>query len=283
MKPPRISVAVVIPSWEGEAVATLQSLKNQTWPPDEIEVAVGISPNGRARNVGVSRTKSDYLVFIDDDAVLGDENALENLVRPLVDDKTIQITGASKLIPPDSSWFQRWVAREVPRIEHPIVSEPLETNPDPPEFCTELTTTCCAMRRTDFEASGGFDETLVRGVDTEFFARVRRMGWRFILVPETWTWHPAPKTLWQLWRKHFLYGRGHAQEIAVDPTRARRLQTRPILYLLFRTLVLFPNIFLPYSYNAPGWKLSFKPLKAATSYVSALGFVWERAKKWQLP
>ncbi len=269
------SITVIIPSLEGNPEALLSSLEKQTWQPNEVKVVVGVSPNGLARNSGVSQTTSNILLFIDDDAVLGNDNAIEQLVYPLLDMPHIQITGASKLIPPNSNWFQRWVAREVPRIEHPIVSIPLETNPDPPDYCTEITTTCCAMRRVDFEKSGGFNEVLIRGVDTEFFARIRQIGFRFLLIPNTWTWHPAPANFRKLLRKHFLYGRGHAQEIANDSNRARRVQKRPLLYLIFRTLIFIPNIFLPYSYHNPKWKLGFKPLKAVTSYTGVIGFFYQ--------
>ena len=271
---PNVTIAVVIPSWSGAAQATLDSVSEQKWPADEVEVAVGISPNGKARNVGVAGVSAEYLVFVDDDAVLATPDTIANLVRPLIEDETIHITGASKLIPPDAPWFQRWVAREVPRIEHPVIDAPLVTNPDPPTFSTEITTTCCAMRRVDYERVGGFSETLVRGVDTEFFVRARRAGCNFVLVPHTWTWHPAPANLRKLWRKHFLYGMGHAGEVLADPSRAGFLQQRPFLYLLFRTAILIPNIFIPFSYNARSWRLGFKPLKAATSYVSAIGFFW---------
>jgi hypothetical protein len=156
------------------------------------------------------------------------------------------------------------------------------------------------MRRAVFDVAGGFDETLLRGVDTEFFVRVRRLEirdwrlergfitnlqslisilhYRFILVPNTWTYHPAPKTLWALLRKHFLYGVGHAQEVRRDRSRARGRALRTPLhaaaFVLFRTAILIPNIFLPYSFAAPSWRVGFKPLKALTSYVGALGYVW---------
>ena len=149
--------------------------------PLEIEVVRGVRPNGRARNLGVARTSAPLLVFVDDDAVLGDERVIERLVAPLLADPSIGVTGASKLLPPDAPWFQRWVAREVPRIIHPIVDQPLESNPDPPSFYCEITTTCCAMRREVFDAAGGFDEALLRGVDTEFFVRIGASGtgdWR---------------------------------------------------------------------------------------------------------
>lgn len=272
-------VSIVIPSLSGQLGSLETSIKRQSFRHYEICPVVGVKPSGRARNEGARKSLGQILVFIDDDAVLGDEHSLANLVRPLRGDPTIGVTGASKLIPPDSSWFQRWVAREVPRIQHPIVEEPLETNPDPERwYYCEVTTTCCAMRREVFEEVGGFNEELVRGVDTEFFVRLRCLGYRFILVPNTWVWHPAPPTLGALLRKHFLYGVGHSQEVNRDRARGRghliSTSLHALVYLLFRTLILIPNIFLPYSFAHPRWRLGFKPLKALTSYVSALGYIY---------
>ena len=271
-------IALVIPALAGTPDALLESVRRQTLAPDELVVVRGVRPNGRARNQGVAQTSAPILVFVDDDAVLGDAHVIANLVAPLLADPGIGVTGASKLLPPNAPWFQRWVAREVPRIEHPVVAQPLETNPDPPSFYCEITTTCCAMRRAVFEQAGGFNETLVRGVDTEFFVRLRRLGYRFVLVPNTWAYHPAPANLRALLRKHFLYGVGHAQEVRRDPQRARGRQLRTPLHALafiaFRTAIVLPNVFLPYSFAAPSWKPGFKPLKALTSYVGALGYVW---------
>ena len=276
-------IAVVIPALHGEIAALRRSIERQTWQPCEIEVAVGVRPNGAARNVATARTTAPYLVFIDDDAVLGNADAIQRMVEPLLADETIGISGAAKLLPPDASRFQRWVAREVPRIEHAVVSQPLETNPDPPSFYCEITTTCCAMRRSVYDQVGGFDNELVRGVDTEFFLRVRRAGYRFILVPHTWTWHPAPANLAALLRKHWWYGVGHAQEVQRDPTRARgrnlTSRWRAALYLALRTAILPANVFLPYSFAAPSWRPGFKPLKALTSYVGALGYTWESVRR----
>jgi len=272
------AVALVIPSLDGEVEPLLRSVRMQTLQPVEVAVVKGVRPNGRARNQGVAGTSAPLLVFVDDDATLGDEHVIANLVAPLLDDPTIGVTGASKLLPPVAPLFQRWVAREVPRVVHPVVQEPLESNPDPPSYYCEITTTCCAMRRAVWEESGGFDETLLRGVDTEFFVRVRRRGYRFVLVPRTWAYHPAPATLRGLLRKQFFYGVGHAQEVRRNPARARgrtlRTPLHALLFLAFRTAIVLPNMVLPYSFAAPSWRPGFKPLKALASYASALGYVW---------
>jgi hypothetical protein len=103
-------------------------------------------------------------------------------------------------------------------------------------------------------------------------------SYRLVLVPHTWAYHPAPASLRALLRKHFLYGLGHAQEVRRDRSRARgRALPTPLhaaAFVLFRTAILLPNVFLPYSFAAPSWRPGFKPLKALTSYVGALGYVW---------
>lgn len=272
-------VALIVPSLAGGAPELEADARGQTLRPDDVVIVEGVRPNGRARNVGVSRTTADVLVFVDDDARLGDAHVIENLVRPLLDDPTIGVTGSAKLVPADAPAFQRRVAREVPRIEHAVVDVPLETNPplDRHGYC-EITTTCAAMRRDVWERTTGFDETLVRGVDPEFFRRVRRLGFRFVLVPRTWVWHPAPETFGKLMRKQFLYGVGFAQEVRREPARGgfRTLHTplHAAAYLLVRLLWLVPSAFIPWSFSDPRLRLTFRPIGAVASFASAVGYVW---------
>jgi cellulose synthase/poly-beta-1,6-N-acetylglucosamine synthase-like glycosyltransferase len=270
---PLPKVSVIIPSLHGPDPALLESLKRQTAQPDEVEVVLGVRPNGRARNVGVAHTRGERLVFIDDDAVLAHEDVIARML-PLLDDPTVGVVGASRLVHPDAPKFQQRVAKQVARINNPVVKKALETNPHPPYRATEVTTTCAAMRRAVFEETGGFSETLIRGVDTEFFLRVRKLGYRFILAPQAWTWHPAPATLKKLLRKHFLYGLGHAQTTQLHPEMTRRLERYPLPYLFLRTLMLPLHAFLPYSFGDPRMRLTFAPLKALASYASAVGYVY---------
>src|SRR5215470_3515045 len=124
-------IALIIPSLAGDVEPLLASVRRQTLQPAEIEVVRGVRPNGRARNQGVAQTSAPLLVFVDDDALLGDEHVIANLVAPLLADPAIGVTGAAKLLPPDAPPFQRWAAHEVPRIVPPVVERPLGTNPDP--------------------------------------------------------------------------------------------------------------------------------------------------------
>jgi len=277
---PEPHVALIVPSLHGDAAALEGDARRQSRPPDEVIVVAGVRPNGRARNEGVRRTAATVLVFVDDDARLGDEGLIERLIAPLAD-PAIGVTGSAKLLPPDAPPFQRRVAREVPRIEHAVVDQPLETNPplDGPGL-SEITTTCAAMRREVWEKAGGFDEHLVRSVDPEFFRRVRRLGYRFVLVPHAWVWHPAPASFTVLMRKQFLYGVGHGQEVKRTPevggALALRTPLHALAYFVLRTLWLVPGTFVAWSRSVAGSRprLSFRPLGSLASWVAGLGYLW---------
>jgi GT2 family glycosyltransferase len=247
---PRISA--VIPTLSGFNARLLDALKDQTWPPDKIEVVQGVRPNGRARNLGILQTSGEFLILIDDDAIPAQRNLIEKLVLPLLADPKLGATGASRLIPPNSGRFQRWTAHQVSRIENPVVHAPVETRPDSQSyFYAHITTTCCAIRRSVFDEIGGFDEELTQGVDTDFFIRASGAGYTLRLEPDLWVY--------------------------------RGPESRPFMYLLLRSIAILPHIFLPFSYAEPDLRLGFKPLKALASYASALGYTWGRIKMKRLP
>ncbi len=276
------SVSVIIPSLKGDIEALDAALNAQTRPPDEMEVIIGVKPNGKARNQGAAQTKSDILVFIDDDALPSQPDLIEKMIQPLLADETIGVAGAARVLPARASWFERRVAAEIPRTVNPVPHTPLETNPPVNGYGHSLiTTTCCAVRREVFEQAGRFSEDLTSGVDTDFFYRVRRLGYRFLMVPDVYVEHPAPDSLPALWRKFKWYGYGYSQETLRSPERRLgpwlNTPLRRTAFLLAATLWLVPNVFILYSFGYPRLELGFRPLKAFSSYAVAWGYT----KGWQ--
>lgn len=199
-------VSVVIPTC-GDArarnvEALLGDLHNQTLRPSEIEIVRNVAPNGRARNVGASRTTGQVLVFLDDDVRLGHERILEELTRAL-EKSEFGMVGTSQLLPPDSSPFQWSLARQLSRSQSPVVNDYIESD--------MVTTQCCAVRRDVYTRLGGFHEGLLRGVDPEFRKRVRTAGLAIVVVPNSWHYHPAPSSLAALTRVAFRDGYSSAQ------------------------------------------------------------------------
>jgi len=195
-------VSVIIPSWDGRRKGhlprLLAQLEGQSLRAIEVILVVGESPNGRARNLGAEAALGEFLVFIDDDASLGDDQVLEGLIAPLREHEDIGMTGVSQLVPPDAGFFQRCCARQIPRAISPVVDQLQDSD--------MVTTLCLALRRDLFERIGRMNDRLLAGVDPDLRHRVRQAGLRVAVVPHAWAYHPAPANLGALVRYGFKKG-----------------------------------------------------------------------------
>ncbi len=209
-------VSVVIPSAasdrEANLKALLSDLSGQTLPPDEVHVVRGLRPSGRARNEGARRAKGTVLVFLDDDVRLGNPGVLERMVHCLAAVERAGMVGAAQLLPRHSNWFQRMAARQIPRTTSAVVRVPTDSD--------MVVTACCAVWRDLFWELGGFHEEVPRGVDPEFRHRLRKAGWRTVVAPETWFYHPMPEGLLALCRTFFRNGRESAWAVRRFPELA---------------------------------------------------------------
>lgn len=274
------SVSIVIPTWSGEVGKVLASLERQTFRDFNVEVVRRVAPAARARNLGVAATDGELLLFIDDDAYFGHERVLERLIATWRADPTLGVVGPSKLLSPDATWLQRRIAAEVPRWVYPVLPADLESNPPLQDYgFSGITTTCCLVPRTVFEAVGGFDEQLATGEDTEFFYRVRRGGYRFVIPRDCWVYHDPPDHLRALLRKHFYYGVGHALEARKAPER--HMDIVPLnrwygkLFVLASPLMFVPSLFVNLYFDpVRHWGVGFQPLKALSTFATFYGYSW---------
>ncbi|HUS16103.1 MAG TPA: glycosyltransferase, partial [Chloroflexia bacterium] len=280
-EPSTPSVSIIVPSWTGSIDRLRASIEAQTFRDYEIEVVVGVSPAARARNVGAARSRGDILLFVDDDAYFGHPRVVEMLVNCLRADPGIAVVGTSKLAPPTASRLQRAIARQVPRMVYPIVRQNRESNPPLDRYgFTAITTTCCAVRRSVYEAVSGFDEGLTTGPeDTDFFYRVRRLGHRLIVAAECWVYHDPPADLRDMLRKSFWYGLGHALEARKNPER--RMALLPLDHWYGKVLLLgalpafLPALFVHYYFDpVRRVRIGFRPLKKLSTYAVLAGYVY---------
>jgi hypothetical protein len=68
----------------------------------------------------------------------------------------------------------------------------------------------CAVRRSAFEAVGGFRERLRSGGDADFCFRVTAGGWSLEPRPDAYVVHRSRRTMWQLLRQKARHGSGAA-------------------------------------------------------------------------
>lgn len=262
-------ISVIIPAFRRSRVDNVETLRRSllggSLPPDEIIVVEGVSPAAAARNLGVERSKGDILVFIDDDARLSTPDVLERVVETLLSDDSIGIAGASQDIPPSASGFQKEYRHEFERARSQVVEEITESD--------MATTLFCAIRREDFTAAGGFDESLPAGEDNYLRHRIRGLGKKVVLAPGALVYHPLPGSWGELYRRARWYGSARAilakREDA--PFAGIRLQskTAALGYLIVQW-ALFP--FRLFIGGPTGRKFGFWPLRAVAHLVNSTAY-----------
>lgn len=228
------NVSVIVPYSKPQTVAaTLERLTRQTYPLREMEIVVVGAGSGRlagrwpitaldtgpiyfpgeARNLGAAAAHGETLLFLDDDCEPAPdwvERNLSELAHPGVGAVGAQIAGKS------SAFFARCVDfssfsfyQSGRRAEEPVCSASL------------------AVRRSVFEAVGGFNETLRSGEDMDFCYRLMRAGYTSVYQPAVKVRHNHGRaTLRALIRYSYFYGRSEGltvKRLNQDMTRRNRV------------------------------------------------------------
>ncbi|MBI4713199.1 MAG: glycosyltransferase [Planctomycetes bacterium] len=203
-------VSVIIPSLDGyrngNVPKLMDDIKGQTVQDIEVLIVKGVTPNGHARNVGVKEARGNYLVCIDDDVRLGHNKVIENLIAPFIHQSAIRnsqssvgLTGASQPVPPGSNYFQQLIARQLPRYYFPVVVKITDT---------DMVSHMCLSIPTQLYKDVGWESDVLRsGTDPDLRYRVRQAGYRVVVMPDTWAYHPLPTTLSGLLRAGYSKGK----------------------------------------------------------------------------
>jgi GT2 family glycosyltransferase len=272
-------ISIVIPSLTGDIERARASLDRQTIQGWELITISGVRPAGRARNIGVARATGELILFLDDDAELGNDRVLERMIAAM-SSPDVAVVGTSKVLPATSTRLQRRIALEVPRWEFPILDVLVESNPPLDRYgFSAATTTCCLVRRTAFESVGGFDEGLTTGEDPELFYRLRKAGYRFVIPARAWAFHAPPSSMPRLLIKCFYYGVGHAQEARLDSTRRMKLldldRAWARLVVMLAPFLLLPMMFIDLEIEpTPRFRLAFRPVQASARLATLFGYAW---------
>jgi len=197
-------VSIIIISRKSEDTSALRAdLASQECPwPTEVISIVGVSPTGQARNTGARKAQGEILVFIDSDIRLDQNNFLACLVSVLELNPEIGLCCPAFLQPPWANAFQKRYAAEIAHSETPVEEKITDLHAVP--------STCCAMPRELFFKLGEYHEVMIRGEDSELTERVKSAGYRTVLVPRTWCYHPMPANFRKLARINLRNGAGVA-------------------------------------------------------------------------
>ncbi len=148
-----------------------------------------------ARNLGISNSKGDIVVFLDDDAI-AENGWLESLVKPFEDERIAGVSG--KVIPITNTLFNREFAPDY------------DQGPDIKE--TKYFVGCnMAFRKSALIEAGYFDITIKYGHDeNELCSRLLSAGYRLVYTPYAVVHHDYVPSFSALLKKKFKLGKSRA-------------------------------------------------------------------------
>ena len=172
----RPSAAVIVPFFGSEAGLILLRQRLSVLsrrPGDEVIVSDNREHSthtpGFARNRGADGSTAEWLVFVDADTI-PEPDLLDAYFEPLPDESTAILAGAIRDVAAPHAGV---VARHAVVREH--MSHVTTLSRDGMPYAQ---TANCAVRRSAFEAAGGFDESARAGEDADLCFRLQRAGWR---------------------------------------------------------------------------------------------------------
>lgn len=224
-RPPRDStwrppISVVVPAWNAEATlgACLQSIVEQDYPADKVEllvvdnasvddtrrVAEAFAPRvtvlqepvrgpAAARNCGLRRASHALVVMTDADCV-ADPHWLGQLVAPLRDDGVDVVGGRILALRPGSV---------IERFGEVIHDHARSIERESPPYVITMN---WASRRSVLERCGYFDPGFLRGEDVDWSFRVARAGGRMVYASEAIVYHRNERTLRGVLHEGYVHG-----------------------------------------------------------------------------
>jgi succinoglycan biosynthesis protein ExoA len=137
-------------------------------------------------------------------------------------------------------------------------------------------------RRERLEQIGLFDETLVRNQDYELNYRLRAAGGRIFYTPAIKSWYHGRSTLRDLWRQYLQYGFWKARVIRLHPGSTRpRHMAAPALVLGCMGAVALTLLYRPAAYLLVLILLVYALASAASTLALAARHGWRFL--WSLP
>ena len=148
-----------------------------------------------ANNLGVRESTGEYVCILNNDTIILN-GFLRALLEAVEKDITVGIAGAQILSGRGTIQFSGGIVEdlETGKCNHMYDYLPVEGEP---RECDYVTGACMFMRRDLWDGVGGFDERFdpIFYEDVDLSLRVRKLGYRCVVVPNALLTHKVSRTL----------------------------------------------------------------------------------------
>ena len=192
----------------------------------------------KARNTGAKESSGEIIFFIDADCIMA-EDTLSIVHKAVTAQKDTVIGGSYTPMPYDSNFFS---------IFQSVFINYSELKRKEPDY---IATHSMAIEKSIFEKNGGFPEKFLPIIeDVEFSHRLRRSGYRLLMVPDILVRHIFNFTLRKSLRNAFrksrywvMYSLGNRDVFNDSGTASQELKINVLSYSLIIIFLLLYSFF----------------------------------------
>lgn len=164
--------------------------------------------HGKTRRTGVKKSNADYFVMMTQDAMPANEKLLENLLKPLQEEK-VAVSYARQLPTEDCRVIESYTRKFNYPDESRIKSQAdLETLGIKTYFCSNV---CAAYKRSVYDELGGFVKRTIFNEDMIYAAKAIKAGYKIAYTAEAEVVHSHNYTNGQQFKRNFDLGVSQAE------------------------------------------------------------------------
>lgn len=166
--------------------------------------------HGGTRQLGIDMcSDKDIIIFLTQDAILADENSIENLVKAF-NDISVGCAYGRQLPHKDATVFASFA-----RLHNYPADSYVRSYEDRDKYGMKtafISNSFAAYRRIAMEKIGGFPSHVILSEDMYVAVRMLMSGWKVAYVAEAKVYHSHNYTVWQEFKRYFDIGVFHARE-----------------------------------------------------------------------
>lgn len=199
----------------------------------------------KARNIGIKNSKGEILVFTDADCMF-DKDWLIKLIKPLIENPKVGVTGGPDKVPKNSSLMEKCIDFAMTSLISTggLRGGNIILGDYYPRGCN------MALKRTILDKVGLFNPDFKknRGEEAELEHRIKKAGYDLLYVKDAFVWHRRRSSIKKFWKQNF--ASGYAYIIRTKYSKSFSLiHFIPSLFVLSLFLLFIMSFFYKLFFN----------------------------------